>query len=178
MKKLGAIIICVVGLSFFACTGHTGVNSAPVNNASVRPLFPSEIFAPELIPYGWEVIEDVQPTKLHVEDVELECVIPLNEKEVEWYRGYKEGDVSVEVMLQRAVGFKDKLGLVDAKSMILLQLGFTTDDIFLAGTILRDSDGNRRIPRLSSDGVFWKISFSKVVDVSYYVHRLCFARSK
>ena len=141
--------------------------------------FPSEIHAADLIPEytdkngnkkKWEIVEDIEPSKFQVKDLEF---ISFLEKGEEFVKG--------EVMRQRAVKLKANLGLCDGKYLLEHQDEIPAKlrgkkYVVLPGTVLYDSDGNLRVPCLCWDGDRWVLSFGWVGNAFY--GRDCLARSK
>ncbi len=101
---------------------------------AVENPFPSQIFASDLLPEGWSVVEDVSPTEFEVKD--LEFITFLEEGE---------SSVNGETMRQRAINLKANLGLVDAKRMLAHQdeipVKMRGKYIIFTGTLLRGPDG-------------------------------------
>lgn len=93
--------------------------------------FPSEILAQTLIPQGFSVIEDVEPSEFDATD--LEYISFLREKEEICY---------VNEIRTRAVALGANLGLVDGKRIFDQRDNFPeaarTSHLLLPGTLLRD----------------------------------------
>lgn len=105
--------------------------------------FPCEIYARELIPQGWTVLEDVEPTA-NLDVAKLRFVSYLNGGE-----SYIVGDE----MRKRAVMLGGNLGLSDAPRILAEQAKLSVDRncyILLPGTKLRRAGGNLFVPYL-----FW-----------------------
>ncbi len=112
----------------------------------------------ELIPKGWEIVEDIAPSKFQVKDLEF---ISFLEKGEEYIGG--------EVMRQRAVKLKANLGLADAKYLLDHQAEIPAKlrgkkYIVLPGTVLRDSCGDLGVPYLGWGGGRWVLDFCWVDD--------------
>ncbi len=115
--------------------------------------FPSEFNAADLIPKGWTVVEDIEPSKFQVKDLEF---ISFLEKGEEYVKG--------EVLRQRAVKLKANLGLCDGKYLLEHQDEIPAKlrgkkYIVLSGTLLRDSGGGLHVPYLRWHGGRWVLSF-------------------
>jgi len=131
--------------------------------------FPSEIHAADLIPKGWLVLEDVEPSKFHVKDLEF---ISSLEKGEEYIKG--------EVMRQRAVKLKANLSLCDGKYLLEHQDEIPAKlrgkkYIILSGTLLRVSSDDLSVPCLYWDGVRWVLDFRWLDSVFH--GSFCLARS-
>jgi|GEM_PF-3976655 len=114
--------------------------------------FPSEIQTPELIPEGWTVVEDVEPSEFNVSDLEF----------ISFLEG-EEQSVASKEMRQRAVTLLGNLGLCDGKRMIACQNEIPKDlhgkSILLPGTVLRKPGWGFFIPCLCYGGVCWTLDF-------------------
>jgi hypothetical protein len=131
--------------------------------------FASQIHATELIPNGWTVVEDIEPTRdLDIEKLECIGVLEGNEE----YIGAKE-------MRERAVKLEGNLGLSDAKHLLAKQtkipVEFRKHYILLPGTVLRDADGYGNIPCIGWRGHRWGHSF---LLGGRFGSLFCFVRSK
>ena len=105
--------------------------------------FPSLVHAADLIPEGWTVLEDVEPTfDLDMSKWKLRLFL----KDDDHIRGWLD---PVE-MRERAVEFGGNLGLSDGKRMLIeqnkLPEKFKEYFIPLPGTLLRTSDGGVVVP--------------------------------
>lgn len=116
---------------------------------AVGHAFPSHLHAADLIPKGWVVVEDVEPSDFKVEDLVFVGFL-------------KDGEtvVSGTVMRERAVALKANLGLSDAPRLLQDQTKISTERsgnnfIVLAGTVLRSPDGNLNVPVLNFGGEQW-----------------------
>lgn len=96
-----------------------------------------------LIPKGWEVVEDVEPTP----DLDISKLKPRS-----FFKDSdKNGYISGEEMRKRAQEFKGNLGLSDGKRMLAEQDKIPPEFrsyIPLPGALVRDSDGKLRVPCL------------------------------
>lgn len=133
----------------------------------VGTSFPSQIYALELIPENWEVVEDVVPTtKSGREFVTF----------IEAWEEYIGGG------LMRARGKKlgANLGLVDAKYDLEHQENSSVElrgkYLVYSGTVLRDSVGRLNVPDLGWRGGRWVLGFRWISGLFYGSGRL--ARSK
>lgn len=139
-------------------------------NRYLEGKFPSEIHVADFIPKGWEIVEDVQPSKFQVKDLEF---ISFLEKGEEYVKG--------NVMRQRAVKLEANLGLCDGKYLLehqdeILAKLRGKKYIVLPGTVLRDSHGDLYVPCLLWRGGRWVLDFDWVgFDFRGVV---CLARSK
>lgn len=108
-------------------------------------LFPSVRFVPDLIPNGWTVLEDVEPTA-NLDVAKLKFVSYLNGHE-----SYIVGDE----MRKRAVMLGGNLGLSDAPRILCDQAKLSVEShdyfILLPGTRLLRSDDVLVVPCL-----FWR----------------------
>ncbi len=127
--------------------------------------FPSEIQAADLIPEGWTVVEDVEPSKFNVSDLEF----------VSFLEG-EEQSVTGEEMRKRAVTLQGNLGLCDGKRMIACQNEIPEDlrskYIVLPGTVLRYSVGFLLVPCLLWFGDRWILGFRWLVCDWFSLGRL------
>jgi len=101
--------------------------------------FPSATLAADLIPKGWKIIEDVAPSKFKISDLKL---APFMEEGEDYGYG--------KPVREYSVGFKDNLGLVDAKFILEHQqeipAEFQNNYLVFSGTVLRNpDDGSRRV---------------------------------
>ena len=127
-----------------------------------RGRFASEIHAAELIPKGWTVVEDVEPTS----DLDISKRKPSSFLKDSDKNGYIDGPE----MRKRAPEFKGNLGLSDGKIMLadggkLIPKEFRDFYIPLPGTLLRDPDGRLHVPYLNFDVGRWVLSFDWLDDV-------------
>lgn len=115
-------------------------------------VFPSLTLAADLIPEGWEVVEDVSPSDFWVKDLEFFSFL----KDGESY-------ISGEAMRKRARAEKADLGLVDGKYLLAHQEEIRVElrgkYIPLPGTVLRDPGGRLYVPCLCWDGDRWCLDF-------------------
>lgn len=106
----------------------------------------------DLIPQGWTVVEDVDPSDFQVED--LEFISCLNEGE---------DCIDGKTMRVRAVTLKANLGLFDGKRILDQQdkvpVEIRGKYIFLPGTLLRDSVGDLHVAYLYWDDERWCLNF-------------------
>lgn len=119
--------------------------------------FPCQIHARGLIPEGWTVVEDVEPSEFQtLEDLEFIAFL-------------KDGEPPVKgkVMRRRAVELRANLGLSDAQRLmdILNALDKPPDDlqggyIALTGTVLRGPGGRLGVPCLDGRVDRWYLHFS------------------
>lgn len=128
--------------------------SRPVEEKeAVVSSHPSEIHARTLIPEGWVVVEDVPPsTTFEVKNLELVPFLGKGEQ-------YVEGGV----MKKRATEAQANLGLVDGKKLLDNQAKIPAEmrDYYLVlpGTVLRDPDGDLRVPYLYWYDGRWQLDF-------------------
>lgn len=142
-----------------------GVFQAQLKEAVVALLkkgkFPSQTLDANLIPNGWEIVEDVEPSKFQIKDLEMVSFLENGE---EYVKG--------EVLRKRAVGLKANLGLADAKYILDYQAEippeFRTKYFVFPGTLLRSPDGDLRVAYLGWDGERWCHNFNWV-DVDFSV---------
>lgn len=119
---------------------------------SPNPKFPSEIFAPELIPEytdedgnkrKWKIVEDVVPSNFDISKLVPKLFL----------YGGDPRRINGEEMRERAVMLKCNLGLCDAKRLLAEQdkipKEFRGFGIPFTGTLLRDSYGRLHIPCLA-----------------------------
>ncbi len=116
-------------------------------------LFPSERLVPDLIPKGWKVLEDIEPTaNLDVGKLKFRSFL----KDGESYIGGDE-------MRKRAITLGGNLGLCDAPRILADQVKIPANlrdcYIVLPGTKLRASGGDLRVASLYWDGSRWLLSF-------------------
>jgi len=108
----------------------------------------SATLATDLIPKGWEVVEDVAPTDFQVGDLEFISFLEGNET-----------SVGSETMRSRAVVLKANLGLADGKRILAEQEKIPVElrgcIIVLPGTVLRSPDGCLRVADLYWNGNRW-----------------------
>lgn len=119
---------------------------------------PSTVYAPELIPQGWEVavidgvVQDIAPSTFKVGDRKFKPFLKDNES-------YIHG----EEFCMRAVRMKGNLGLSDAKYFLEHQSEIPTElrgkYIVFTATVLRDSSGNFRVACLCWRGDRWVLDF-------------------
>ncbi|OGL68956.1 hypothetical protein A3B21_04425 [Candidatus Uhrbacteria bacterium RIFCSPLOWO2_01_FULL_47_24] len=121
---------------------------------AVGGQFPCLIHAADLIPKGWTVVEDVNPTL----DLDISKLVPRS--------FLKEGEavISGPEMRTRARELKGNWGLSDGKRMLadkgkLIRAEFHPFYIPLAGTLLRGPGGGLDIPCLDFDGGRWYLYF-------------------
>lgn len=114
--------------------------------------FPSETHAADLIPEGWAVVEDVEPSEFNISDLE--------------FISFLEGDeqyVAGEEMRKRAVTLRGNLGLCDGKRLLAGQNEIPEDlrskYIALPGTVLRNPGGSLSVPFLFWCGFRWFMGF-------------------
>lgn len=131
--------------------------------------FPSETQAADLIPEGWAVVEDVEPSEFNISDLEF---VSFLEGEEQYVAG--------EEMRKRSVALRGNLGLCDAKRLLAGQNEIPEDIrskyIVLPGTVLRGSDRYLRVPFLYWHGGRWILIFFWLDYVWYGGYR--FARRK
>ncbi len=119
---------------------------------AVGGVFPSQLLAPDLIPAGWRIESDVEPTEFEVSDLEF---IPF----------LKEGETVVtgDVMCERALVLKANLGLADGKKILANQdkipKKLRGKWIALTGTVLRDLGGKRLVAHPYWRGDRWGLRF-------------------
>ena len=121
--------------------------------------FPSVVFAADLIPTGWSVVEDVNPSLYDV--AKLKPTSYLKDGEM-WIKS--------DEMRKRAVEMRGNLGLCDAKRLLandgkLIPVEFRKFFIPLPGTVLRDAVGGLYVPYLPFDGDRWFLYFSWLARV-------------
>lgn len=125
------------------------------NAPSPRPKFPSEIFAPDLIPTFWAVVEDIPPSTFKV-------------SKLKWILLLRRGEYNIkgDTLYKRATKFKGNLGLVDGQYILdhqdQIPVEMQDKPIILPGTILRDSIRELYIPYLYFFGSRWHLCFSGV----------------
>ena len=123
--------------------------------AAAVKKFVSEISAAELIPSGWKVEEDVEPSTFRIEDIEFPTFLVGGES-----------SIYGTVLRQRAVEQKANLGLVDLKRVLAEQGKLPTElrgkYLVFAGTLLRGSGGGLCVPFLYWDGDRWVLGFGWV----------------
>ena len=106
----------------------------------------------DLIPEGWEVMEDVAPSTFDVGKLTLRSFLKQGES-----------PIGGDEMRKRAVELKGNLGLTDGKRMLAEQdkipVEFREFYIPLPGTVLRDSGGDLFVPYLYFHGVRWVLDF-------------------
>ena len=83
---------------------------------AAQVTWPCQVYAPELIPQGMSVVEDVVPTDFKVEDLEFVGVLEG-----------KEEPVSGRVMRGRALTLGANLGLADGKRILTEQAKILAD---------------------------------------------------
>ncbi|TSC83730.1 MAG: hypothetical protein G01um101413_870 [Parcubacteria group bacterium Gr01-1014_13] len=115
--------------------------------------FPSLLStAGDIIPRGWEVVEDVAPSKFEVKDLEL---ISFLENGEEW--------IGTKEMYKRAVDLNANLGLVDAKYVLEHQgeisAEFRKRSLLFTGTKALDLQGILCFPFLYWSGNHWVFHF-------------------
>jgi len=119
---------------------------------AVGGKFPCQTLCPDLIPAGYEVIEDVEPSQFQVKDLKL---VPFLED--------GENYVDGEELRQRAKKLKANLGLADAKFIMDHQNEIPTEfrDKYLVftGTLLHSLGGELSVAYLSWSRGRWYLSF-------------------
>ncbi len=150
MRKLISLFIVIL---ISGCARQHKPDAKVNENWIIRPdPFPSATLAADIIPKEWVVVEDVQPSKFQVKDMEMVSFLETGED-------YVKG----EVMRKRAVGLKANLGLADAKYLLDHQaeipLEFQNKYIVFPGTVLRGSGGGLHVPCLGWDGDRWVLNF-------------------
>ncbi len=115
--------------------------------------FPSEIHCPDLIPDGYEILEDVEPSKFQVKDLKLASFLHDEDG----------GSVNGEIMRQRAVKLSANFGLVDAQFILDHQdeipVGFRGECLVFTGTLLRYPNGDLHVAYLRWNGARWYLAF-------------------
>ena len=115
--------------------------------------FVSAALAADLIPKGWEVVEDVAPTAFDVARL----------KPRSFLRDGDGGVIDGDEMRKRAGELKTNWSLADGRRMLAEQSRIPTGlrgyYIPLTGTVLRDSDGNLYVAFLYFYGVRWYLYF-------------------
>ncbi|MBT4120458.1 MAG: hypothetical protein HOD54_03710 [Candidatus Magasanikbacteria bacterium] len=124
-----------------------------------KTFFPAEILCPELIPTGWEVVEDVLPRRIKVEDLKF----------VPCFDGDKNSIQGPE-MRERAVALKANFGLSDAVRFLAEQADIPEElrdrkYIILSGTIFLDERRSPNIASLCYEGGCWKLYFRLLINV-------------
>lgn len=119
--------------------------------------FPSEIHAPELIPEGYQVVVDVEPSEFDLDA--MEYVGFLEEKD-----GKQEEYVVGKVMRGRSVILEATFGLVDLKRFLAepekIQAEFRGKKVIIfTGTVLRGPDGCLLVAYLFWFGDEWALGF-------------------
>lgn len=114
----------------------------PIFNELSAEKFPCHIHASELVPNGYTVVEDVEPTpSLDIEKLEYIGFLEWQEKHI-----------GGEEVQKRAVKLKGNLGLSDAKYLLANQAKIPTElrgkYIVLPGTVLRNTGGDCFVPYL------------------------------
>lgn len=125
-----------------------------VKSPSGSKLSPCQIHCPELIP-AWvkSVKEDVEPTaNLDISKIQFKSFLKNGES---WIYGNE--------MRARAVAMKGVLGLSDAKKFLAEQdkipVAMRDKVIVFTGTVLLDSDGDRRVACLVFRAGRWVLNF-------------------
>jgi hypothetical protein len=125
-----------------------------------RELFPSEKFAEDIIPPGYQIVEDVAPTLKSVDDLEF---LPILE----------EGEISVsgEEMRRRAKAKRANLGLADLVVVLRdlrerkeISSHMQGNYITFSGTVLRRPGGGLYVAFLGWDGGRWVVVFRWLAD--------------
>jgi len=119
--------------------------------------FPCQIHCPDLIPEGYEVLEDVERHEFKVSDLEFPSFLRDGDG------GYIDG----ELMRKRAVEIVANYGLSDVPTLLGKDgkgLGIPEElrgnnYIVLSGTLLRDPDGGLCVPFLYWSGDRWILLF-------------------
>ncbi|TSC84302.1 MAG: hypothetical protein G01um101413_597 [Parcubacteria group bacterium Gr01-1014_13] len=127
--------------------------------------FPSTALDSELIPSGWKIVEDVEPSQL--DGMMIKTVSFLFEGEE---------NIPGEVMLERAEEMKANLGFADAKYLAnhqdKISIEFRYNCLVFSGTVFEDlrgclhlaylafGEGNRwHLLFVQIDGVYWTDDF-------------------
>lgn len=106
----------------------------------------------DLIPEGWEVLEDVAPSEFKVAELEFVSFLEKGER-----------CVSGEEMRRRAIQLKANFGLADGKYLLDHQDEIPAElrgnHIVLTGTLLRPRGGGLSVPALGWHGGRWGHGF-------------------
>ncbi len=158
MHRQGTVVRCLTKLAIMVgmVTLCSCFGPATVKNHQVL-LDPSHLYAADLIPKGWMVIEDVVPsTTLDVSKLKFRSFLKDGEL---WVNG--------KVLRKRAVELKGNLGLTDAKRFLAEQgkIPAKPRDFYIVfpGTVLRDFVGRLRVPYLDFHGGRWVLDFNWLV---------------
>lgn len=127
-----------------------------------KGMSPSQVFAPELIPEGWEIVEDTYPSWFQVSDLEYVSFV----KKTDEYPV-----VDGKEMRRRAIDCKAILGLADGMVLWENQKDIRTDlegqaVIVLAGTVARGPSGRLHVAYLGYYFGKWYVVWSALDD--YY----------
>lgn len=121
---------------------------------------PCLVYAPELIPQGWEVavIDGV------VQDVAPKADLDVSKVDFKSFLQGDESYTSGNEMRKRAIKLKGNLGLSDAKRFLEQQDKIPPEFrgkkyIVFTGTVLRGSDGVFHVAYLDWDGGRWVLGF-------------------
>lgn len=123
--------------------------------------FPSLIHAADLIPEGYKVVRDVQPTlNLDISKLKFRSFIKISDDQ---------DYINSEEMSKRAVDLLGNLGLVDGKRLLAEQDKIPVDFrgnfyIPFPGTVWCDPNGHLSIPCLFWDDIQWILYFHWLED--------------
>jgi hypothetical protein len=138
--------------------------AAKSDGQSAKYSFPSNTLAGDLIPGGWEIVEDVKPSQLEGKTLEMiSCLYDGDD--------YVDG----KIMRQRAFDHNANLGLADAQYLLdhqdQIPVEFRGKVFVFAGTLLRNHVGLLLVACLFFGGGCWYLDFRRLDDDWYRINR-------